>query len=209
MGPCPARGGRRLRGSRRVADHRKSSPSAPGHAAPATCISSTACTTPSEPARRCWRSQHRSPRPRSVAATSRRPIRRTCSASAASTASSSPTRSQLPYVLENAIRAAVGQRGVAVVVMPGTSHCSRAGAGHVAEAPVCCRRHHRAPRRGGAGSAGFAPERRANGSPCSAVAAAPVPVTSCYSLAEALKSPIVHALGGKEMSSTTTPTMSA
>ncbi len=45
--------------------------------------------------------------------------RRSCSANVATTANSFRTCPQLPYVLENAIRAAVGRRGVAVLVIPG------------------------------------------------------------------------------------------
>ena len=41
------------------------------------------------------------------------------SANAAIIASSSPIPAQLPFVIENAIRAAVGRRGVAVIVLPG------------------------------------------------------------------------------------------
>jgi pyruvate dehydrogenase (quinone) len=105
---------------------------------------------------------------------------------------------QMPYVLENAIRAAVGERGVAVVVIPGD----------VALKP--------APKRAVATSAGLlppvpvvrpaAPELEALakllndfdritlfcGRGCAGTHAA------LMQLAEILKSPIVHALGGKE-----------
>ncbi|SIR29654.1 ubiquinone-dependent pyruvate dehydrogenase [Bosea sp. TND4EK4] len=105
---------------------------------------------------------------------------------------------QLPYVLENAIRAAVGQRGVAVVVIPGDvalrpapEHASSPAAGLLPPLPAIV------PRKAeldilaalmneadqitlfcGRGCAG---------------AHAPL-----MQLAETLKSPIVHALGGKE-----------
>ncbi len=106
--------------------------------------------------------------------------------------------SQLPYVLENAIRAAVGQRGVAVIVIPGD----------VALRP--------APKRGVSPNLGLLPpppvvtpasgelEALASllnhggrvtlfcGRGCAGAHA------SLMQLAEALKSPIVHALGGKE-----------
>ena len=52
-------------------------------------------------------------------ATSRRRTRRSCSASAASTASWSASPEQLPRVLEIAMRTALEQRGVAVLVVPG------------------------------------------------------------------------------------------
>ena len=45
---------------------------------------------------RCWRSRRRSRRPRSVSATSRRRIRRSCSASAATIARWSSTPEQMP-----------------------------------------------------------------------------------------------------------------
>jgi pyruvate dehydrogenase (quinone) len=103
---------------------------------------------------------------------------------------------QLPYVLENAIRAAVGRRGVAVVVVPGD----------VALRP--------APKRGiSPGLLPVAPIVRPAESELTALAellngAKRVTLfcgrgcagvhDSLMRLAEALKSPIVHALGGKE-----------
>ncbi len=103
---------------------------------------------------------------------------------------------QLPYVLENAIRAAVGRRGVAVVVLPGD----------VALRP--------APKRGiSPGLLPVAPIVRPAESELMALAellngAKRVTLfcgrgcagvhDSLMRLAEALKSPIVHALGGKE-----------
>ena len=49
---------------------------------------------------------------------------------------------QLPYVLENAIRAAVGQRGVAVVVIPGDVALRPAPpARQFHPVPGCCRQH--------------------------------------------------------------------
>ena len=105
---------------------------------------------------------------------------------------------QLPYVLENAIRAAVGRRGVAVVVIPGD----------VALRP--------APDREPSPRAGLLPPAPAvvpSAAEIEALAAlidgakritlfcgrgcagAHAPLMA---LAEALKSPIVHALGGKE-----------
>ena len=106
--------------------------------------------------------------------------------------------SQLPYVLENAIRAAVGRRGVAVIVIPGD---------------VALRQ---APARGISPTAGLLPALplvrpaetevdqlasllNANarvtlfcGRGCAGAHA------QLMKLAEALKSPIVHALGGKD-----------
>lgn len=105
---------------------------------------------------------------------------------------------QLPYVLENAIRAAVGKRGVAVVVIPGD----------VALRP--------APERGPSAPAGLLP-------PAPVVTPADADLDALadllngvervtlfcgrgcagahadlMALAETLKSPMVHALGGKE-----------
>jgi pyruvate dehydrogenase (quinone) len=105
---------------------------------------------------------------------------------------------QLPYVLENAIRAAVGKRGVAVLVIPGD----------LALRP--------APKRGISPNAGLlpaAPLVRPAESELTALAdllnTAKRVTLFCgrgcagshdglMQLAEALKSPIVHALGGKE-----------
>src|ERR1700691_3803610 len=105
---------------------------------------------------------------------------------------------QLPYVLENAIRAAVGKRGVAVLVVPGD---------------VALRS---APRRGISPNAGLLPATpvvRPAEAELTALAnllnsAKRVTLLcgrgcagahgSLMKLAEALKSPIVHALGGKD-----------
>src|SRR3984893_5757240 len=105
---------------------------------------------------------------------------------------------QLPYVLENAIRAAVGKRGVAVLVIPGD----------LALRP--------APKRGISPNAGLlpaAPFVRPADAELMALAdllnSAKRVTLFCgrgcagshgrlMQLAEALKSPIVHALGGKE-----------
>lgn len=106
--------------------------------------------------------------------------------------------SQMPYILENAIRAAVGLRGVAVIVVPGDVALSAA------------------PSRGVAPRRGLLPPRpivlpapdeiqaladMLNGADrvtlfCGrGCAGSHAPLMQ---LAEALKSPIVHALGGKE-----------
>jgi len=105
---------------------------------------------------------------------------------------------QLPYVLENAIRAAVGRRGVAVLVLPGD----------VALKP--------SPKRGISPNSGLLPAAPIV-RPAEAELAALASILngakrvtlfcgrgcagahdSLMRLAEALKSPIVHALGGKE-----------
>ena len=106
--------------------------------------------------------------------------------------------SQMPYVLENAIRAAVGQRGVAVIVIPGD----------VAMKP--------APERAMSSLAGLlpvAPQVVPNAESVDQLAdllngAGKVTLfcgrgcagahAELMQLAEKLKSPIVHALGGKE-----------
>src|ERR1700676_2229642 len=105
---------------------------------------------------------------------------------------------QLPYVLENAIRAAVGKRGVAVLVIPGD----------LALRP--------APKRGISPNAGLLPAAPLVRPAESELTALADPLNSAkgvtlfcgrgcagshdglMQLAEALKSPIVHALGGKE-----------
>ena len=106
--------------------------------------------------------------------------------------------SQMPYVLENAIRAAVGERGVAVIVIPGDVALKSA------------------PKRGPSAIAGLLPPKplvRPAESDLDALAeflnsAGRVTLfcgrgcagahADLMALAEALKSPIVHALGGKE-----------
>jgi pyruvate dehydrogenase (quinone) len=106
--------------------------------------------------------------------------------------------SQLPYVLENAIRAAVGLRGVAVVVIPGDlelrpapPRAISARAGLLPPAPVVVP----APAELDALARLLNDAGRVTlfcGRGC-AGAHAPL-----MQLAETLKSPIVHALGGKE-----------
>jgi pyruvate dehydrogenase (quinone) len=106
--------------------------------------------------------------------------------------------SQLPYVLENAIRAAVGQRGVAVVVIPGDVALRKAPArgvspnlGLLPAAPVVRPAERElnafADLLNGAGRVTLFCGRGCAG------AHAPL-----MRLAETLQSPIVHALGGKE-----------
>lgn len=106
--------------------------------------------------------------------------------------------SQLPYVLENAIRAAVGLRGVAVVVIPGDLELRAAPprpvsapAGLLPPAPTVVP----APRELDRLSMLLNDAERVTlfcGRGC-AGAHAPL-----MQLAETLKSPVVHALGGKE-----------
>ena len=105
---------------------------------------------------------------------------------------------QLPHVLENAIRAAVGQRGVAVVVLPGDVALRPAPAGEVTArsgllpaAPVV----RPAPRELDALAGLLDGAQRVTlfcGRGCAGAHA------GLLALAETLKSPIVHALGGKE-----------
>ncbi len=104
---------------------------------------------------------------------------------------------QMPRMLDSAIRAAVGQRGVAVLVIPGDVAMLKASArglagSRAAPCPASCATAGR-----GAGPAGAAAGRGQEvtlfcGRGC-AGSHAPL-----LQLAEALKSPIVHALGGKE-----------
>ena len=67
---------------------------------------------------RCWPSPPTSHPAKSAAAIFRKPILRSCSASAAITANWSPRRAD-PQVLAVAMRKAVINRGVSVVVLPG------------------------------------------------------------------------------------------
>jgi pyruvate dehydrogenase (quinone) len=106
--------------------------------------------------------------------------------------------SQLPYVLENAIRAAIGQRGVAVVVIPGDvalrpapSRGISPNLGLLPAAPVV----RPAPRELGA-LAKMLNEAKRVTLFCGRGCAGAHPLL--MRLAETLKSPIVHALGGKE-----------
>src|SRR5947209_8070604 len=68
---------------------------------------------------------------------------------------------QLPYVLENAIRAAVGKRGVAVIVIPGdVALRSAPKRRHLAECRAAAGSAHRPAGRTRIGGAGKAPQRR-------------------------------------------------
>ncbi len=106
--------------------------------------------------------------------------------------------SQLPYVLENAIRAAVGKRGVAVIVVPGDVALRAApergispNAGLLPAAPIV----QPADPEVGALANLLNDNKRVTlfcGRGCAGAHA------ELMQLAEALKSPIVHALGGKE-----------
>lgn len=106
--------------------------------------------------------------------------------------------SQLPYILENAMRAAIGRRGVAVVVIPGDIELREApkrgissNGGLIPQAPIVTP----AERELDALAALLDGAERVTlfcGRGC-AGAHAPL-----MQLAERLKSPIVHALGGKE-----------
>ena len=106
--------------------------------------------------------------------------------------------SQMPYVLENAIRAAVGQRGVAVVVIPGDIALRKAP-----------RRVPSAPRALVLAAPAITPETEQLEALAALLNEAGRITLFCgrgcagahaelMQLAEALKSPIVHALGGKE-----------
>lgn len=106
--------------------------------------------------------------------------------------------SQLPYVLENAIRAAVGKRGVAVVVIPGDVALRPAPerlpaprAGLLPPAPIVTPG---APELGALADLMNGAKRITLfcGRGCAGAHA------ELMQLAETLKSPIVHALGGKE-----------
>lgn len=105
---------------------------------------------------------------------------------------------QLPYVLENAIRAAIGRRGVAVVVIPGDI-ALRPAPDRVPSAPVALLpaspRVSPAEHEVEALAAMLNSAERVTlfcGRGCAGAHA------SLMQFAEALKSPIVHALGGKE-----------
>jgi pyruvate dehydrogenase (quinone) len=106
--------------------------------------------------------------------------------------------SQMPYVLENAIRAAVGQRGVAVVAMPGDIALRKAP-----------QRAPSAPRGLALSAPAIAPDAEAIAALASMLNDAERITLFCgrgcagahaalMQLAEVLKSPIVHALGGKD-----------
>jgi pyruvate dehydrogenase (quinone) len=105
---------------------------------------------------------------------------------------------QLPYVIENAIRAAVGLRGVAVIVIPGDvalepapKHTPSAAAALLPGRPIVCPAEAEvealAALLNGAARVTLFCGRGCEGAH-----------GSLMRLAEALKSPIVHALGGKE-----------
>jgi pyruvate dehydrogenase (quinone) len=106
--------------------------------------------------------------------------------------------SQLPYVLENAIRAAVGQRGVAVVTIPGDVALQKAPQRALSTARGLSVSTPRCVPEAGDVKALAAMLNNAEritlfcGKGCAGAHA------ELMKLAEALKSPIVHALGGKE-----------
>lgn len=105
---------------------------------------------------------------------------------------------QMPYVLDNAIRAAIGKRGVAVIVIPGNVALKPAperalstAAGLLPPVPIVMPQAEELDRL----AALLDKAKRVTlfcGRGCAGAH------TSLLALAEALKSPIVHALGGKE-----------
>ncbi|MFO1072395.1 MAG: ubiquinone-dependent pyruvate dehydrogenase [Geminicoccaceae bacterium] len=105
---------------------------------------------------------------------------------------------QMPYVLENAIRAAVGQRGVAVLVLPGDVALRPAPARGVSPNPGLLPPQPRVvPDATGLDELAGLLERAARVTLfCGRGCAGARP--QLLALAETLKSPIVHALGGKE-----------
>src|SRR4029077_6702333 len=105
---------------------------------------------------------------------------------------------QLPYILENAIRAAVGLRGVAVVVLPGDIALQQAPARDVSPkaallppAPVVRPQEHEVETLASLLN-GAQRVTLFCGRGCAAAR------EQLLQFADALKSPIVHALGGKE-----------
>ena len=153
---------------------------------------------PTAAAPRCWRSRPKFRPARSAAAISRRPIRRNCSGNAATIASWFPIRRSFLTCWKTPFARRSGKRGVAVLVIPGD----------VALRP--------APKRGISPNAGLlpaAPVVRPAEAELTALAdllngAKRVTLfcgrgcagahDSLMKLAETLKSPIVHALGGKD-----------
>ena len=93
-----------------------------------------------------------------------------------------------PYVLEIAMRTAIGQRGVAVIIIPATSPVKAAPERAARRIAGCCRHRpvvvprSRSSRR--SPDCSTAP----SGSPCSAAPVAPARTRRCCALAEALKS---------------------
>ena len=105
---------------------------------------------------------------------------------------------QLPFVLETAIRAAVGQRGVAVIVIPGDVALQAAPeARHLAEPRPAARPPRQLSRRRRPRDAGVHAQRREK----SHLVLRPRlrrRASAADEAGDALKAPIVHALGGKE-----------
>ena len=172
--------------------------SAPARAVPAICISSTACSTRIAAARRCWRSPRRSRRPRSAAAISRRPIRRTCSGNAAIIANWFPIRRSCLTCWRTRSARRWADAASPSSSFPATSRCDR---------------RRSAAFRPNAGLLPAAPIVRPAEAELEALAellnGAERVTLFCgrgcagahdglMQLAETLKSPIVHALGGKE-----------
>ena len=89
--------------------------SGPGQPAPGQ----RAVRLPAQRARRSSRSRPTSPAPRSAAATSRRPTPRRSSPAARTTAPWSPPPGQMPRVSELALQAAILERGVGMIILPG------------------------------------------------------------------------------------------
>ena len=197
LGPCAARGGRRLRGRAAKLQITGSSRSVPAPAARAICISSTACS---------MRIARRTP-VLAIAAqipsaeigggyfqeTHPQDLFRECShyCELVSDPRSCPTCSRMRSARPWASAASPWWSS------PATSRCGRRPNAACRPMPGCCRRRRRSAGRGRARRAGRPAQRRGSvtllcGRGCAGAHA------DLMRLAEALKSPIVHALGGKE-----------
>ena len=147
---------------------------------------------------RCWRSPRTSRARRSAAATSRRPIRRSCSASAASTASWSASPSSCPRLLRDRdAHGAVERRGVAVLVVPGEIFLA-ARRRRREPRPSGARPVDRAARRRGAGRRGRRAQRRRAGHDPGRRRLRGRPRRAGGARRARCKAPVVHALRGKE-----------
>ncbi len=118
--PCPPRGGRRLRGRRRGAPHRRAGGVRRKLRARQPAPDQRPVRLPPLARAGAGRSRRTSHRPRSAPAISRKPIRENLfSRMQPLLRADRRAPTQMPRVLEIAIREAVGKRGVSVVVIPG------------------------------------------------------------------------------------------
>ena len=164
----------------------------------AACTCSTGSTTASETARPCSRSRPTSPAPRSAPATSRRRDPSGIFAGCCNYVATISSPEQMPRLSQLALQAAILERGVGMVILPGD-----VAAAEVDQAAARARRRHRAPadppdRRGARRGRSDRSTARSGSRSTAARGRARRATRSCSSR-QMLKAPVAYAYRGKDV----------